>query len=79
MSDATTAVDVTIRVDKEQAHRFDDVVRQLEAEGLASVEPHARFLMVNGSIAPDRLDRLRGVRGVASVRRDATYKTQAAR
>lgn len=76
MPDAPAAVDVTIRVDKEQAHRFDDVVRELEAAGLASAEPHSRFLMVNGSVAPDRLDRLRGVRGVVSVRPDATYKTQ---
>jgi hypothetical protein len=33
-------------------------------------------MIVNGSVNADALDALRRVKGVASVRKDSTYKTQ---
>lgn len=69
-------VDVTIRIDKADADRLDDIVRALEASGLASVDVHRRFLIVNGSIPGGGVEALRKVSGVASVREDRRYKTQ---
>ena len=50
-----------------------EIVRALEQAGLAEVQPHARFLLVNGSSNAVRLDALRQVDGVASVRVDQRY------
>jgi hypothetical protein len=69
-------IDVTIRIIKEEAGRMDEIVRALKAHGLAKVESHTRFMIVNGSVKADALDKLRAVKGVASVREDQTYKTQ---
>ncbi len=77
MADKTSDMtDVTIRIDKAQAGRMDEIVRALIACGLDRVESHARFMIVNGCISADALDALRQVEGVASVRKDQTYKTQ---
>jgi len=77
MADGTPdLIDVTIRIDKAQAGRMDEIVRALMACGLDRVEPHARFLVVNGCISADALEALRKVEGVASVRKDQTYKAQ---
>jgi hypothetical protein len=76
MAPEKRAVEVTIRIDKGHAGPFDDVVRALKAAGLRSVEAHERLGMVNGAIAADGLDDLRGVSGVASVREDKTYRPQ---
>lgn len=67
-------VDVTIRVDKTYADRLDEVASALEASGLSAVERHERFLLFNGSVSADRVQTLRQVSGVTSVREDATYK-----
>lgn len=67
---------VTIRVDKAFADRFDDVVGELEAHGLHEVETHARFLIVNGSIGAARAAALESINGVASVRKDRQYRAQ---
>jgi hypothetical protein len=75
-SDDKTRVDVTVRVAKDFGAQIDEVVRALEAAGLASVQRHDRFLVVNGTIALDGLDALRSVGGVASVRQDRVYKAQ---
>lgn len=64
---------VTIRLEKTVATRLDGVVDALRAAGLTRADVHGRFLIVNGSVRPDRLDDLRAVDGVASVREDATY------
>ena len=69
-------VDVTIRIDKGAAGRLDEIVRALKQRGLDRVESHARFLVVNGSASADALDTLRAVEGVASVRKDQSYKPQ---
>lgn len=69
-------IDVTIRIDKAQAGRMDEIVRALTACGLDRVERHARFMIVNGCISADALDALRKVEGVASVRKDETYRAQ---
>jgi len=69
-------VDVTVRIDQDKAHRLDDIVRALKACGLDRVESHARFMIVNGCVSADALDDLRKVEGVASVRKDETYRTQ---
>jgi hypothetical protein len=74
---AADKVDVTIRIEKADAARMDDIIRALKARGLDRVESHARFMIVNGSVRADALDALREVKGVASVRQDQTYKTQA--
>jgi hypothetical protein len=73
---AAERIDVTIRIDKDEARPIDEIVRDLTACGLERVEAHARFKIVNGSADPDSLDALRAVKGVASVRPDRTYKTQ---
>ncbi len=70
-------VDVTIRLEPDATpERVDDIVRELSARGLERVEAHPRFGLVNGTIDPGSLDALRGVSGVASVRRDRTYGPQ---
>jgi hypothetical protein len=69
-------VDVTIRIEKAQAGRLEEVVLALEASGLTNLDVHGRFLMVSGTVIPERLEALRRVDGVASVREDRTYKVQ---
>jgi hypothetical protein len=69
-------IDVTIRIAKTHADRFGEIVTQLEAHGLGRIERHDRFLVVNGSTEPERLDDLRAIAGVASVRSDRTYRAQ---
>jgi len=69
-------VDVTVRIDKDKADRLEEIVRALKARGLDRVESHARFMIVNGCVSADALDELRKVEGVASVRKDETYRTQ---
>ena len=73
---AADKIDVTIRIDKAEAGRMDEIVRALQAQGLDRVESHERFMIVNGSVSPDALDALRKVKGVASVRQDQAYKAQ---
>ena len=75
MSDeAAATVDVTIRIDKAHADRLDDIVRELEAAGLANCDVHRKVLIVNGAAPAEAMARLRRVDGVASVREDRTYK-----
>jgi len=69
-------IDVTIRIDQAQAGRIDEIVSALKACGLDRVESHARFMIVNGCVNADALDALRKVDGVASVRKDETYRAQ---
>lgn len=69
-------IDVTIRIDQAEAGRMDEIVDALKSRGLGQVQSHQRFMIVNGSISPDALESLRTVEGVASVRKDATYKAQ---
>lgn len=73
---STSTVDVTIRIDKGDADRLDEIVNALEASGLANVDVHKRFLIVNGTVPGDGVEALRKVSGVASVREDRRYKTQ---
>jgi hypothetical protein len=74
--DTSDKVDVTIRIETAQAGRLDEIVRALIASGLDRVESHARFMIVNGCVSAGSLDALRKVEGVASVRKDDTYRTQ---
>jgi hypothetical protein len=69
-------VDVTIRIEEADKDRMDEIVEALKGGGLDRVESHKRFMIVNGSANADALDALRRVKGVASVRKDSTYKTQ---
>jgi len=69
-------VDVTIRIEKSEQNRMDEIVDALKVSGLDDVESHKRFMIVNGSVNADGLDELRKVKGVASVHQDSTYKTQ---
>jgi hypothetical protein len=74
--DKSDMIDVTIRIDTAQAGRLDEIVQALIARGLDRVESHARFMIVNGCVSAGSLDALRKVEGVASVRKDETYRTQ---
>jgi hypothetical protein len=74
--DTSDIVEVTIRIDTAQAGRLDEIVQALIASGLDRVESHARFMIVNGCVSAGSLDALRKVKGVASVRKDETYRTQ---
>jgi len=69
-------VDVTIRIEKADVERFDEIVQALQQEGLADLQPHKRFGIVNGSVSADRMEALGRIRGVASVRKDQVYKAQ---
>jgi len=69
-------VDVTIRIEKSEQARMDEIVESLKARGLDDIESHQRFMIVNGRINADKLDDVRKVKGVASVHQDKTYKTQ---
>ena len=70
-------VDVTIRISRDHADKFDHIVNALQGRGLVAVEGHKRFLIVNGAVAPDKLEELGRVAGVASVRPDRIYRAQA--
>jgi len=67
---------VTVLLARDHGGHTDVVVRAHEAAGLASIQRHDRFLVVNGTIALEALDALRNVGGVASVRQDRVYKVQ---
>ena len=73
---ARPRIDVTVRLDRAMSARVDDILNALKARGLTDVAAHTRFMIVNGSIAPDQLDALLSVAGVQSVREDATYRAQ---
>jgi hypothetical protein len=72
-------VDVTVRLERSSADRLDEIVRALESSGLRNLDVHQRFLLVNGSVDAERIDQLRGIAGVASVREDQTYKAQSSK
>jgi hypothetical protein len=69
-------VDVTIRIRKDSANRLDEIVGHLRQAGLAQVERHDRFSIVSGTVEEGKVDALREVKGVASVRPDTTYRAQ---
>lgn len=69
-------IDVTIRIEKSDQDRMDEIIDALKVSGLDQVESHKRFMIVNGSVNADTLDELRKVKGVASVHQDRSYKTQ---
>jgi hypothetical protein len=75
-ADDMPLLDLTIRLDRARAVQLDDIVAALQACGLQQAQPHARFMIVNGCAPADRLEALRAVSGVESVRRDARYKAQ---
>jgi len=69
-------IDVTIRIDKSDESRMDEIIDALKGKGLADVTSHKRFMIINGSVHADGFDDLQHVKGVASVRKDRTYNTQ---
>jgi hypothetical protein len=69
-------VDVTVRIGKADVERFDEIVAALQQGGLADLQPHKRFGIVNGSVSVERIEALAVIRGVASVREDQDYKAQ---
>jgi hypothetical protein len=69
-------IDVTIRIEKSDESRMDEIADALKGKGLTDVTSHKRFMIINGSVNTDAIDDLQGVKGVASVRRDTTFKTQ---
>ena len=75
-ADKTDKVDVTVRLDRAEAERLEEIVNSLKERGLTNVEPHSRFMIVNGTAKAADLESLRQVKGVASVREDKTYKPQ---
>jgi len=69
-------VEVTIRIERSEESRMDEIVRALRNGGLNEVESHKRFMIVNGSVDEDAIEELRKVKGVASIRKDRIYKAQ---
>jgi hypothetical protein len=65
---------VTIRVDKADAGTMDGIVERLRALGLADVQRQDRFGTLQGRLPAARLDEVRAVPGVASVREEKTFK-----
>jgi tRNA-dihydrouridine synthase len=76
-SEPPRKVDVTIRIDKTDGAKLDDIARALESSGVTNLEVHKRLMMISGSVARHAIDALRKIAGVASVREDQQYKTQA--
>jgi hypothetical protein len=69
-------IDVTIRIEKSDQDRMDEIIDALKSSGLDQVEGHKRFMIVNGTVNANDVESLRKVKGVASVREDRVYKTQ---
>lgn len=69
-------IDVTIRIEKSDQDRMDEIIDALRSSGLDQVEGHKRFMIVNGTVNANDVESLRKVKGVASVREDRVYKTQ---
>jgi hypothetical protein len=69
-------LDVTVRIDRAQAPQLDEIVAALRHCGLENAQAHARFMIVSGCVPADRLEALRAISGVESVREDARYKAQ---
>lgn len=74
--DTSDTINVTVRLERDQANRMDEIVQDLEKLGLSDIERRVRFGMVNGSVKAERIEALRKVKGVASVREDQVYWTQ---
>lgn len=72
----TDTADVTIRIAQSKSETLNEIVGALEKLGLADVQCHARFMMVNGRIDASRLEALRQVEGVESVREDRKYSVR---
>jgi len=75
-ADKSGKVDVTVRIDKAASRRFDEIVESLKMHGLTDLQPHKRFMIVNGRISAERVSQLSDVAGVVSVRKDQIYKAQ---
>jgi hypothetical protein len=73
--DEGAAVAVTIRIDTTEAGRLPDILADLKGAGLSAVEAHKRLMMVNGKVSAAKMDALKQIKGVASVREDRAYKT----
>lgn len=58
----TDKIEVTIRIDKNEARSLGEVVGDLKSQGLEQVQSHERFMIVNGTVNPDALDALRAVK-----------------
>ena len=69
-------VNVTVRIGKADVERFDEIVAALQEGGLADLQLHKRFGIVNGSVSLVRIESLALIRGVASLRVDQDYKAQ---
>ncbi len=76
MGSGKSTVDVTIRLEKSASAKMDEIVRALEGLGLKEVEPHHRFMVVNGRASVGSIDKMKQVEGVASVREDQIYTAQ---
>lgn len=73
--DANAAVvELTIRIGRDAAGEIDRVCAALEALGLEAIERRDRFLIVNARGPRSRLDAVRAIDGVASVREAAVFK-----
>ena len=68
-------VAVSIRIDKKDALRLQEIVKDLKGLGLGDIDTHERLLMVNGTCDTSLMDDLRKVKGVTSVREDRVYRT----
>lgn len=60
-------VKVSVSVDDSHLGRLDDVARAVEAAGMTVQGREAAIGVLTGSVAADRLDRLRSVAGVEHV------------
>lgn len=75
-ADKSANVDVTVRIEKAESGRFDEIVDSLKSHGLTDLQPHRRFMIVNGRVSAARMPELSDIAGVASVREDETYKAR---
>jgi hypothetical protein len=67
-------IEVTVRIEPAAGQQYDAIVAELGKAGLCNVLCSRRFLMVHGDVEEGRLDELRQVRGVASVRVAETFR-----
>jgi hypothetical protein len=67
-------IEVTIRIEKDQAGSIDEIAGRLEALGLRNAARFERLRTICGRLDAERLSEARSVPGVASIRKDSRFR-----
>lgn len=74
MAGKENKVQVVVSVDDEHMPEVGEVAKRCRKAGLQVDQALEAVGMITGSIPEDKLDKLSGVKGVASVEREQTYQ-----